>query len=309
MSTLLYMFSLLSTFNYLCLTLPRFSHFSELKKASKRMSCSKRYKIQKKVSGYTAPAIVWQTRPLSMRYLPYYSFFCSQTWYDLNVTYGLFRSANTTGSSEKRRRRRGSVNTWRRTPACPVVRPSRKKFSGRPSRGGCRWVGIHSMAHSQTNSSEHKTFLQKCKLESDLKTYWHVSFAHHTWLYGNSGPFLAVVSLHHCICIDMWSFLILNVSSPQIEEEKQKKREAVKEARAQKRKKEKVAASEEAEPGAKKARQVKVKKQSVNVMLDPFSVDRLLLYLLPGFHRMTSKNRKENSLPLTRALRSISAVN
>lgn len=43
----------------------------------------------------------------------------------------------------------------------------------------------------------------------------------------------------------------------QIEEEKQKKRQAVKEERAQKRKKEKEAASKEAEPSAKKARQVK----------------------------------------------------
>lgn len=47
----------------------------------------------------------------------------------------------------------------------------------------------------------------------------------------------------------------------QIEEEKQKKREAGKEARAQKRKKEKESASKEAEPGAKKARQNEAKKR------------------------------------------------
>lgn len=49
------------------------------------------------------------------------------------------------------------------------------------------------------------------------------------------------------------------MSFPQIEEEKQKKREAAKEARAQKRKNEKEATSKEAEPGAKKARQVREK--------------------------------------------------
>ncbi len=48
----------------------------------------------------------------------------------------------------------------------------------------------------------------------------------------------------------------------QIEEEKQRKREAKKEERAKKRKQEKEAASKETEPKAKKARQVKDKHQS-----------------------------------------------
>ena len=49
--------------------------------------------------------------------------------------------------------------------------------------------------------------------------------------------------------------------SPQIEEEKEKKKQAKKDERAQKRKKEKEAASKETEPSAKKARQVKSKIQ------------------------------------------------
>lgn len=74
----------------------------------------------------------------------------------------------------------------------------------------------------------------------------------------------------HVYSVCSASFLFINVSFPQIEEEKQKKIEAVKEARAQKRKKEKEAASKEAEPGAKKARQVKGRSHPSRSCFSPF---------------------------------------
>lgn len=84
------------------------------------------------------------------------------------------------------------------------------------------------------------------------------------------------------------------MSFPQIEEEKQKKREAGKEARAQKRKKEKESASKEAEPGAKKARQVKGRNHPSLWRLITFFFNGLALTLLAAwFPQNEVKKRKE----------------
>lgn len=83
------------------------------------------------------------------------------------------------------------------------------------------------------------------------------------------------------------------MSFPQIEEEKQKKREAGKEARAQKRKKEKESASKEAEPGAKKARQVKGRNHQSLWRLITFFNGLALTQLAAWFPQNEVKKRKE----------------
>lgn len=83
------------------------------------------------------------------------------------------------------------------------------------------------------------------------------------------------------------------MSFPQIEEEKQNKREAGKEARAQKRKKEKEAASKEAEPGAKKARQVKGRNHPSLWRLITFFNGLALTLLAAWFPQNEAKKRKE----------------
>lgn len=61
-----------------------------------------------------------------------------------------------------------------------------------------------------------------------------------------------------CCCVH-WLILYQSLPQKQIEEEKERKKQAKKEERAQKRKNEKEAASKNPEPTAKKARQVKGK--------------------------------------------------
>lgn len=90
----------------------------------------------------------------------------------------------------------------------------------------------------------------------------------------------------------------------QIEEEKQRKRQAKKEERAQKRKREKEPASKETEPKVKRVRQVKGNSEIIN-LLRLISL-RLTYIFLPCFHRMRiQRNRR----PQTRTQNSTSAPN